>query len=178
MANQGPMYGVDKELAAKRAAKYDPELEAQARDWIQQVTGETVGTGPDDFCESLKSGVILCNLINKIKPGAVKKVNNSKIAFMQIENVGNYTKACQQLGVNPSDLFDPPVLIEGKDPGAVVRNIHSLGRTAQKIGFSGPQLGVKESQGQKTGHVVTATGSSVASKQTQGSHGHANASGK
>ena len=33
MANHGPVYGLDAELAAKRAAAYDPKLEAEARDW-------------------------------------------------------------------------------------------------------------------------------------------------
>ena len=35
-------------------------------------------------------------------------------------------------------------LFEGKDMTSVVTNIHSLGRIAQQIGFTGPSLGVRE----------------------------------
>lgn len=52
------LYGLDKELADKQAAKYDDQLESQAKDWIEQVIGEQF---PDpDFQTSLKDGVILC----------------------------------------------------------------------------------------------------------------------
>ena len=43
-----------------------------------------------------------------------------------------------------SDTFHQTVdLWEGKDVRAVVRNVHSLWRTAQALGFEGPTLGAK-----------------------------------
>ena len=54
-----PIYGLDKELAAKQAAKYDPQREEDVRLWIQQVTGESFSQ-PNDFQASLKDGVLLC----------------------------------------------------------------------------------------------------------------------
>ena len=61
------LYGLDKELAEKAAAKYDPEMEAEARSWVEAVLGEKLeGT----FQEALKSGVVLCNLVNALVPGS------------------------------------------------------------------------------------------------------------
>jgi len=54
--------------------------------WLQAVLGESC----DDLYESLKSGVHLCTLLNLIRPGTIKKINRSKIAFMRVENIKNY----------------------------------------------------------------------------------------
>ena len=40
-------------------------------------------------------------------------------------------------------MFVTVDLFEGKNVGAVVRNLHSLGRVAQQRGFVGPTLGVR-----------------------------------
>ena len=37
---RGGGYGLDAELAAQRDAKYDRGLEAEVRQWIEEVTGE------------------------------------------------------------------------------------------------------------------------------------------
>ena len=62
------LYGLDKELAEKAAAKYDTGLEGECRAWIENVTGDKLGEC--SLQEELKNGVVLCNLINAIKPGA------------------------------------------------------------------------------------------------------------
>ena len=67
------LYGLDKELgisiyqcinlifkAEKQAAKYNPEREAQVREWIENVSGEKV---IGDFQECLKDGIILCKYV-------------------------------------------------------------------------------------------------------------------
>lgn len=146
MASRPKGYGMTAELERKKAAKHDPELERQARQWIEAVTGERIGP---DFQEGLKSGEILCKLINNIKPGAVKKVNNSKMAFKMMENIGNFLDACHSIGMNKGDLFQTVDLYEAQNMPQVVNGIHALGRKAQNIGYRGPRLGVKESQGEK-----------------------------
>ena len=62
------LYGLDKELAEKAAAKYDTGLEGECRAWIENVTGDKLGEC--SLQEELKNGVVLCNLINAIQPGA------------------------------------------------------------------------------------------------------------
>ncbi|KAJ3227674.1 hypothetical protein HK099_000778 [Clydaea vesicula] len=53
----GVLGSLDRDLAAKQAAKYDPQREAEARTWIETVTGEKIG---GNFHESLKNGQLLC----------------------------------------------------------------------------------------------------------------------
>jgi hypothetical protein len=83
-------------LKKKQQDKYSPELEKEAREWIEAVTGEKLTS---TFAESLKSGrvslrtpsnchlgVVLCNLINKIKPDTIKKVNKNNMAFSKVNH--------------------------------------------------------------------------------------------
>ena len=48
-----------------------PEQEKEILDWIEAVMGEPLPEG--NFEEVLKTGVILCKLMNKIQPDSVKK---------------------------------------------------------------------------------------------------------
>lgn len=74
-------FGIDHDIQKRMQEKYDPKLEKEAREWIESVTNQKLeGT----FAASLKSGVVLCNLVNKIKPNTVKKINSQKMPFMQV----------------------------------------------------------------------------------------------
>ena len=115
---RGGGYGLDAELAARREATYDHQAEREAQDWIEDVTGEPF---VDEFAEELKSGRRLCELINSIKPGAVRRVNDSRMPFKQMENISNFLKACRAVGVTEYSLFETVDLFEGKDIGLVVR---------------------------------------------------------
>jgi len=44
-------------------AKYDPNAEAEVRQWIAEVTGDQVGEGPEAVYRELRSGVILCKYV-------------------------------------------------------------------------------------------------------------------
>ena len=142
------LYGLDRELAEKAAAKYDPQLEAEARAWIEAVLGESLGDGT--FHEVLKSGMVLCNLVRALQPDIIKAPSKMSAPFKQMENIGNYLAACAKLGQNANDTFQTVDLFEAKDMYAVIRQLHSLGRLLQKTpGYTGPTLGVKESTANK-----------------------------
>ena len=68
------------------AGKYDANLDAQARDWINQIVGTDIPIdgNPETLQDALKDGVTLCNLINAIAPGSVPKINQSKMAFKMV----------------------------------------------------------------------------------------------
>ena len=124
------LYGLDKELAERAAAKFDPAVEDACRAWIEAVTGEKLGES--SLQEELKSGVVLCNLIAAIKPGLIKPPSTSKMPFKQMENISMYLDGCTQLGVPSFSSFQTVSLFENKDMGAVVNNIQALGSAAQK----------------------------------------------
>ena len=135
MADRPQAYGLTAEVKGKLDSKYDPKLEQEAVQWIETVLGERVfagASGADAVQEKLKDGVILCNLVNKIKPGSVKKINTSTMAFKMMENIGNFLSACETLGVPASDSFQTVDLYEKQNMAQVITAIHSLARRAPK----------------------------------------------
>ncbi|XP_030630108.1 calponin-3b isoform X2 [Chanos chanos] len=96
--NKGPAYGLSAEVKSKIAQKYDPQKEDELRYWIEEVTGMPIG---DNFQAGLKDGVILCELINKLQPGSIKKINNSKLNWHKAKTKGMNTKV--DIGVKYAD---------------------------------------------------------------------------
>jgi len=152
MANRPRGYGLSGEITRKIASKYDLVLEQEARLWIEAVLGQPISDqdssqplGMDKFQAVLKDGTILIKLVNKIKPGIVtKKVNTSKMPFLQMENISNFLEACEKLGVSKTDLFQTVDLFDKVNMVQVVNCIYALGRKAPKVGYDGPTLGAKE----------------------------------
>eukprot|EP00761_Pharyngomonas_kirbyi_P011977 gb/GECH01012003.1/.p1 GENE.gb/GECH01012003.1/~~gb/GECH01012003.1/.p1 ORF type:complete len:290 (+),score=74.46 gb/GECH01012003.1/:1-870(+) len=141
-ADGRPLYGLDRELAQKQAAKKDPKAEAEVRGWIEAVTGEKFASS--DFQESLKDGVLLCKLANRIKPGSIKKVNNMKMPFMQMENINSFLEFAKNIGVSSHDLFMTIDLFEGKNIPQVIQCLYAIGSVAQSLpGYNGPKIGTK-----------------------------------
>lgn len=75
-------------------SKYSDELAQESLEWIREITGEQINVSGDmeNFYEVLKDGVLLCKLINCVKAGSVKKVNESKMAFKCMENINGNKK--------------------------------------------------------------------------------------
>lgn len=63
--------------------------------------------------------------------------------FKQRENIEMYLKGSEAYGLKTQDLFQVNDLYENKNLYMVVDNLFTLGGLAQKLGFSGPQLGVR-----------------------------------
>ena len=66
-------------------AKHDPQMEADARSWLEAIAGEPFPDG--SFHEALKDGVYLCKVINQLEPGSVPKINQSKMAFKMVTTI-------------------------------------------------------------------------------------------
>ncbi|XP_038068192.1 calponin-1-like isoform X1 [Patiria miniata] len=143
MAQRPKDYGMTAELADKKAGKYDPVAEQEAREWIEAVVGEPI---QDNFQEGLKDGIILCKLANKLQPGSVRRINESKMAFKQMQNIGNFLTFAEAYGCNKADMFQTMDLFEGQNMPQVVNAIHALGRKAREKGFDGPTPGATESR--------------------------------
>ena len=131
---------------------------------FQEVTGQSFDTqgDADNFVKVFQDGSVLCNLANALKPGSVKKVNTSAMAFKKMENISFFLKFAEEF-VQKSELFQvfslkvkenllfcvkTVDLYEGQDPNAVLICLASLARKSEKnFGRSG--LGPKEAQGDR-----------------------------
>lgn len=159
MANRPKGYGMTAELANKKAAKFDADLANEALQWIADVLNTSSSAdeaakiknveNQKDVAAILKDGVILCHLINVIKPGSVKKINTSNLAFKLMENTENFLKGCEALGCNKIDLFQTVDLYESNNIPQVINGIFALGRKARKVGYNGPALGPEEASENK-----------------------------
>merc|ERR1712194_149858 len=137
--------GLDGDLAAKKAAKYDPQVEAEVVKWIEAVTGESKGGASAH--EWLKSGQLLCKLANKIKPGAVGSINTMATPFKERENITYFQKAMRDAGVPESQLFGTDDLYEANDLGTFMRSVINYGGAVQGKNPSLPKLGSAVSHG-------------------------------
>ncbi|RKP06851.1 calponin homology domain-containing protein [Thamnocephalis sphaerospora] len=136
--------GLDADLRERLAAKHDPVREQQAREWIEQVTGESF---PEDtsFLVALRDGVILCKLMNTLRPGTIK-YRASRMPFIQMENINKFLEGARDLGCPAADLFQTVDLYEEKNPPQVVDAIFSVSRHAAKAGCDVPILGPRLSE--------------------------------
>jgi hypothetical protein len=147
MANREPSRGIYADLAAKRAAKYDVELEGRVRAWIEGVVGRPI---PGNFREGLMDGTIVCELVNKLQPGTIVKIHKSPIVMFRRENFGFFQNACVKLGCVPNETAVFEDVYEDRNMGQFLTNIVALARCTQyKPGYKGPILAdaSKEAQG-------------------------------
>jgi hypothetical protein len=78
----------------------------------------------------LKSGRVLCRLMNTIQPGAIRKINQQKIVFYERENIQKFTIAAITLGLSPEEVFSVDSLYDAKDLISVIRTILALKKRA------------------------------------------------
>jgi len=136
------LYGMDAEHYLKMQEKLDPAWELKLGKWIESVLDEKL-EDPGDLYKSLKSGVVLCKLLNRIKPGTIKKFNLPKPGqdtlhpLMERENIGLYLDACWKLGVPSHNMFVTSDLHSKRYLHQVLQNIASLSRTAKTWGYQG-----------------------------------------
>lgn len=132
---------LNRTVNAAMASKRNPELDQEAQDWIEQIIGEKFPSA--SYEDSLKDGIILCKLMNKLKPKAVPKITTKGGGFALRENVNAFCNAARKYGVPDNELFQTVDLFEKKNIAQVTLAIHSLGRQAQNHKFEGPVLGIK-----------------------------------
>lgn len=134
-----------------KGAKFDADMHKELKEraegmekevvaWIEAITGQS--KGDEDFGSWLKSGVVLCNLANGITAGSIKKVNESSMAFKQMENITFFSEFARRIGVPDSSMFATPDLAEARNLGAVVSCIYTLGGLVQVSHPDLPRLGV------------------------------------
>ncbi|XP_044259739.1 myophilin [Tribolium madens] len=123
-------------------SKRNKELEAEVLNWIFQVLGEPVPKG--EFEDILRDGVVLCNLMNKLAPGSVKKIQAKGTNFQLMENVQRFQQAAKNYGLPQEEIFQTADLFERRNIPQVAISLFALGRITQKHPeWTGPTLGPK-----------------------------------
>ncbi|XP_043280962.1 myophilin [Venturia canescens] len=142
--NRATKSGFAAEAQRKINSKYSEKLAEECLGWIQTITGENINTSGDmdNFYELLKDGTLLCRLVNLIKEGSVKKINQSTLTFKCMENINAFLEAARALGVPPQETFQTVDLWERQNLNSVVICLQSLGRKANNYGK--PSIGPKE----------------------------------
>ena len=98
---------------------------AQARAWIEAVLAKPAGEEGDSLSTALKSGVLLCELLNTVSPGAVKKAGKMNVAGVHRENIELFVGGCRKLGVPDANNFETADLYEERNL-IQVRALHRL----------------------------------------------------
>nr|CAI5821748.1 unnamed protein product [Callosobruchus analis] len=123
-------------------SKRDKALEQEVLNWIFQCLGEPVPAG--EFEDILKNGVVLCNLMNKLTPGCIKKIQPKGTNFQLMENIERFQKAAKAYGLPQEEIFQTADLFEKRNIAQVALSLFSLGRITQKHPeWTGPTLGPK-----------------------------------
>ncbi|XP_034042815.1 LIM domain only protein 7 isoform X1 [Thalassophryne amazonica] len=130
----------------------------EARRWIEAVTKKKFGSS--DFRSSLENGILLCDLINKIKPGIIKRVNRLPTPIAGLDNLNVFLKACSKLGLKEAQLFHPGdlqdlstrVTVKHQETNRRLKNVlitlYWLGRRAYcDHYYNGPYLNLKAFEG-------------------------------
>ncbi|KAL0108012.1 hypothetical protein PUN28_014939 [Cardiocondyla obscurior] len=132
--------------AARTAARClfagrNKEQETEVLAWIEAVLGEKLP--PGNYEDILRDGVILCNLINKLAPGSVKKIQTKGTNFQLMENIQRFQAAIKAYGVPQEEIFQTADLFERRNIPQVTLCLYALGRITQKHEWTGPSLGPK-----------------------------------
>eukprot|EP01125_Pyxidicula_operculata_P011975 TRINITY_DN3925_c0_g1_i2.p1 TRINITY_DN3925_c0_g1~~TRINITY_DN3925_c0_g1_i2.p1 ORF type:complete len:1422 (-),score=336.90 TRINITY_DN3925_c0_g1_i2:51-4316(-) len=142
------LFGFDAECYLRMKEKEDPEFEKKVADWIEKLISEELSP-KGNLWQSLRNGIVLCKMLNKIKPGVVGNFNTKLFqgklhALSERENITKYLESCWKLGLPSSDMFIVNDLHGKQSFGAVLNNISAISVLAPKFGCKLPPLGIKK----------------------------------
>lgn len=88
-----------------------------------------------DLMELLKDGEILCRLgsLLSIPTNPTTKFKNSKMPFIQMENISFFLSLCELVDINQNEIFQTVDLFEAKDPYQIIITIMSFSRIANNL---------------------------------------------
>lgn len=77
---------LERQVRAKIASKRNVDQDKEAQEWIENLLGKKFPPG-EAYEDVLRDGQVLCQVINKLAPGSVKKINQTGGDFKMMENV-------------------------------------------------------------------------------------------
>ncbi|XP_054717331.1 protein vav-like [Uloborus diversus] len=97
-----------------------------------------------DLVYTLRDGVLLCQLLNKLVPGCIDlkeiSLRPQMSQFLCLKNIRTFLQTCQNVfDVSASDLFEPSMLFDCSDFGKVLHTLSVLSKTgkAETSGIKG-----------------------------------------
>ncbi|XP_070554104.1 LIM domain only protein 7-like isoform X7 [Ptychodera flava] len=106
------------------------EALTESRRWIEAVSGKNFPY--EDFRKALEDGVLLCQLMSKIKPGSIRKINQLPTTYAGLDNINQFLRACESLGLSGSQIFDACDLQDVTRGRLTTRDIDELKRGADR----------------------------------------------
>ena len=138
---------LDQDLANSRSVRYDNNqmevkqylqniLKTEFPDLLSRKFGQEFGS--IDLMEILKDGEVLCKLgsllpKSKFPSNPSSKFKNSRMPFIQMENISFFLLACELIGMPHDEIFQTVDLYESKDPYQVIVTLMSFSRIVNQI---------------------------------------------
>lgn len=135
--SQSAPTNLDQDLEFLREAKYNnSQLEVSL--WIFEVLNilakqqEEYASAGADLVDILKDGQLLCKLgdLFELADPPTRKCRNSRMPFVQMENILFFLQLCELVGVAHDEIFQTVDLFERADPYQVVVTLMALSRIA------------------------------------------------
>lgn len=111
-------------------------IQQDIQKWIELVLDEKLPN--PDLLTSLRDGVALCKLMEKISPGSIKKEpHHTNTPFLMMNNVELFINACKEYGLQ--DFFTPDELVNNRNLNRkVILLLRDFAQLATKKGFQPP----------------------------------------
>ncbi|XP_064394125.1 rho guanine nucleotide exchange factor 7-like isoform X2 [Halichondria panicea] len=122
-------------MSGRSASTSTPSLGlSELREWLETLGLSLVPEEDTPVKEQLRDGVLLCQLVNKLRPGSVETIKVKRSSGNAEENVLRFLQACTTLGVKrifrPIDLLDV-----SKDFNTVLVTLSFLYNIASDMGL-------------------------------------------
>ena len=137
-AAQGQSQGglLTEDLEVLRLAKYDTQLEAQVKDWLEDVSGKSLAEHHDPtthdygaFSGGLSDGVVLCYFMQTLAPGSIPQIQESSQPFKQMENIKHFLSALRtEFKFAENEVFETMDLRDEKNLNQVLQAMCTLHR--------------------------------------------------
>lgn len=87
----------------------------------------------ETFEDSLQDGILLCKLMNVLRPGVIRKINVSGGHYKMMENISQFQVAAKAWGVSDGDLFNANDLWDQKNIAVVTQTIFAVARAVSVV---------------------------------------------
>ncbi|GAB6029057.1 Muscle-specific protein 20 [Chamberlinius hualienensis] len=117
----------------------DRAKESQILIWIYQILDEINTT---DYDQYLRDGVVLCRVMEAIKPGSIQGKLSCNNLKEKRSNIERFLRACANYGVPKNVLFKPEDQLYALHIPRVTRCLFALGKRAEDDpNYDGPSIG-------------------------------------